>query len=362
MVVTNPSSSRPRTSFAHELVLALSKPKTKKEPRTGIQKNSAKSNPHDWINFLKKRKDNLNAEDVDDKSDSHRVKVLEKTLKDTKGALDKEKEAHADTKKRYDNDKRVEEIRKNLTQEKKKNKELLAELNSYKIVQDEVEKKLKTSAKVCRSQHTEKIEQLQKEKDEIKKIYEAKTLEINSMLAELKVTLKKKDFENELLKGDLEKKDKIIRDLRTKVAEKKDSDEKPDRGIIQDSTLATLCSPSRKKRKNVLKEDFLSKKKPRRASNSEDVRTLGNITNNIVQKEEHEIIFLDETIEEEEAVTNFVTPADSVKLILDEMLDFDYSSGEGEVADGTHDSSFGVDQTDSIVFIVDLLASLLDSF
>ena len=72
---TRQKSSRP--SLAEELVLALSKPRSTKEPRVNISKNSTRTNNDDWINFLKKRKDNLSELEGRDK-----VTKLEQTLKE----------------------------------------------------------------------------------------------------------------------------------------------------------------------------------------------------------------------------------------------------------------------------------------
>ena len=70
----NRKSSRP--SLAEELVLALSKPRSSKEPRGASSKTSSRTNNDDWINFLKKKKDNHSEVEAGDK-----VTKLEQSLK-----------------------------------------------------------------------------------------------------------------------------------------------------------------------------------------------------------------------------------------------------------------------------------------
>ena len=141
-VLTNQKSSRP--SLAEELVLALSKPRSSKEPRGAISKNSSRTSNDDWINFLKKRKDNLSELEGRDK-----VTNLEQSLKEEREklrkaeeTLDKEKQAHNETKRKSGNNVGQNVDTHNLlSQEKIKNKGLLDELSSLRKKTENLEGK-----------------------------------------------------------------------------------------------------------------------------------------------------------------------------------------------------------------------------
>ena len=136
MAVTRSKPSRPKSSFAEELVLALSKPRIKKETKNGVTKNN-----DNWINFLKKRKDQLEEEGRNTlKADAGLAAGLkqvererkagdgalvsqlagtERRLKETTAALESEKRDHSETKRKVDEIVSLkEELSKTLDQEK----------------------------------------------------------------------------------------------------------------------------------------------------------------------------------------------------------------------------------------------------
>jgi len=243
-VLTRQKSSRP--SLAEELVLALSKPRSTKEPRVNISKNSTRTNNDDWINFLKKRKDNTSELEAPDN-----ITKLEQTLKEEREkarnaveTLGKEQQAHRETKAKSGyNIGQNDDIRNLLNQEKLKSKGLLDELNSLKKKTENLEGKngekikdlqrentrtvlelnklkawkeealtrIAASTRLCENQHTNQIEKLREENEN--------NMKAKKMLKELSVSLKKKEFEIELLKGDLEKKNQIIGNMRTELNE-----------------------------------------------------------------------------------------------------------------------------------------------
>ena len=370
-VMTNKKSVRP--SLAAELVLALSKPRSSKEPRGTISKNSGRTNNDDWINFLKKKKDNLTELEGRD-----RVTKLEQSLKEereklrrSEETLHKEQLAHNETKRKSGNNAGQNVDSRNLlAQEKIKNKGLLDELSSLrkktdnlgakneerikelqrenartvlevkelKAWKEEALSKMSASAKFCESHHTSQIEKLRLENSNLQNLCDENSLKVKKMVKELSVSLKKKEFEIELLKGDLEKKNQIIHNMRTELDEmcvNKNINEGNDKSMtsaenvrqVPNKTIASPNTSTLKKRKRFPMESFVSVKKAR--ADDKSCRELINELNEGPLKYlKQEMVVFDETIGPEEAVA---TCGDFVEDILEEILEnIDYNKQKEE--------------------------------
>ena len=406
-VRTHQKASRP--SLAEELVLALSKPRTSKEPRGAISKNSSRTNNDDWINFLKKRKDNLSEPDGKDKNPKleQTLKEQRQKLRETEEALHKEQQAHTETKRKSGNNVgQNDDIRHILTQEKKKNKGLLDELSSLrkkienlegkneerikglqrenagtvlelkelKAWKEEAMKRIASSVKFCENQHTSQIEKLRVENRNLEKLCDENGTKEKKMLKEVSLSLKKKEFEVDLLKGDLEKKNQIIQSLRTELDEmyvKRNINEGNGKNVTSTENVLewpnkTLSSPNTsilKKRKRFSMESVVSVKKARAADLS-DRDTRYDEEQNEVKHIKQEMVVLDETIEPEEATD---TQLDFVEDILDEIFEkIDYikqkpkTSEDLTVTDSSARESLD-DGDDDCRFIRELLVSMIDN-
>ena len=409
-VMTNKKSVRP--SLAAELVLALSKPRSSKEPRGTISKNSGRTNNDDWINFLKKKKDNLTELEGRD-----RVTKLEQSLKEereklrrSEETLHKEQLAHNETKRKSGNNAGQNVDSRNLlAQEKIKNKGLLDELSSLrkktdnlgakneerikelqrenartvlevkelKAWKEEALSKMSASAKFCESHHTSQIEKLRLENSNLQNLCDENSLKVKKMVKELSVSLKKKEFEIELLKGDLEKKNQIIHNMRTELDEmcvNKNINEGNDKSMtstenvrqVPNKTIASPNTSTLKKRKRFPMESFVSVKKAR--ADDKSCRELINEQNEGPLKYlKQEMVVFDETIGPEEAVA---TCGDFVEDILEEILEnIDYNKQKEErktLEDATDitDIPSGdtlVENDSDIWFIRELLVNMIDN-
>ena len=388
MAVTRSKPSRPKSSFAEELVLALSKPRIKKETKNGVTKNN-----DNWINFLKKRKDQLEEEgrnslkgdgglaaglkQVDrerkagDGALMSQLAGAERGLKEATAALESEKRDHSETQRKVDEIVSLkEELSKTLDKEKNKNLELLTELDSLKVWKEEALSKMKASAK-CLSQHTANIEKLQEEKIELQNVLEDTNLKNNKALEDLSVSLKKKVFENELLTGDLNQKDKIINNLREEINHLKSASKPSEISTDRDQTRepALNTEGSQKKRKSFSFKEFLSKKKPRVDLMKGGIKTMEEAptpaksfviwSDDNDQEEEQDIIILDESIEEEEKVEEEENVVEDVEVEEEEEKEENEEDGEEEKEEEKEDTD-EEEEVLSILPVKSLVEIILD--
>ena len=381
--------------------MALSKPRSSKEPRGNISKNSSKTNNDDWINFLKKKKDNLSEPEA-----RNNVSKLEQTLKEAREklrkaeeTLHKEQQAHNETKKKSGNNiGKNDDIHNLLSQEKIKNKGLLIELkelrkitenlegkneervkdlqrenartvlelNKLKAWKEEALTKMAASEKFCESQ-TRQIDKLREENSNLEKSSDENSLKIKKML-------KKKEFEIELLKGDLKMNNQIIGNMRTELDEmyvNKTINEGQDMTSIENVREVPnqpIQSPNTsilKKRKRFPMESFVSVKKPRAddTSNREPINDEKNEDHN--EEIKQEIVVLDEKIGQENSAD---THRDFVEDVLDEIFEnIDYNKKKLNLKNDedlnisrTGERSIDDDDDGDCWFIRELLVNMID--
>ena len=235
-------------------------------------------------------------------------------------------------------------------------------------------KRIASSVKFCENQHTSQIEKLRVENRNLEKLCDENGTKEKKMLKEVSLSLKKKEFEVDLLKGDLEKKNQIIQSLRTELDEmyvKRNINEGNGKNVTSTENVLelpnkNLSSPNTsilKKRKRFSMESVVSVKKARAADLS-DRDTRYDEEQNEVKHIKQEMVVLDETIEPEEATD---TQLDFVEDILDEIFEkIDYikqkpkTSEDLTVTDSSARESLDDDDGDCR-FIRELLVSMIDN-